>query len=255
MDFKRKALGLAMSAVAAVAVGVTAVPASAMDNGSDAYYAADGGRAHQSRADRRAARSENKHRKSTGDYSRDVERSRGDNSVGRTTTITNDETGNAITRERTTSRDTETGAITHNDSITGPEGEKTLSTSTTATKNDDGRTVSKTVTTPNGTDHTHTVDVSKDPESQSVTKTVTNTNDAGDSRTRDTTVTRTDDGYTRSTDFNGGGETDVSMTKDPETGKWQREVTRTPSDGADEPNADTTVGANADDQVEPPSKN
>jgi hypothetical protein len=239
MGVNRKALGLAIGAFAAVAASLTAVPASAMDVTGEAYYAARDGEARQSRSERRAARAERRDRDRRdrdarkdrdGDYSREVDRSRGDGSVGRTTTVTNEETGNSVTRERTTSRDAETGAITHSDEITGSGGQ-TWSSSTTGVKTDDGRTHTTTVTGTDGDVRTRSVDVSKDAGSGTATRDVTVTGADGDTRARTTTRTETEDGFTRTTEFEGGATTQVDATYDEETGEWEREVTRARGDG------------------------
>jgi hypothetical protein len=266
MDFKRKALSIAMSTLAVVAVSLTSMPASAVDTKGNAYYEAGsaGASAKESRAERRAHRKDKKDKRqdrrgdedkpqwSDGNYSRDVDRHKDEDGVGRTTTITNTETGNSVTRERTTSRDPETGAITHTNEITGPEGEKSWSSSTTGSKTDDGRTTTTTVTTPDGDVKTRTTDLSKDADAQSATKSVTHTGEDGSAATRDTTVTRTDDGYTRSTTFNNGVTTDVTATKNPETGEWERDVTRTRGDDDDATtdSASSEVDQGATTQVE-----
>lgn len=241
MDFKRKALGVAMGAVAAVAMSLTAVPASANVMG-DAYYSAADGHAKVSRAEKRAARGDrNKHDRrqdpdkpqwSDGTYSRDVDRTKDadTNSVGRETTITNTETGNSVTRDRETSRDPETGAITHTDTVTGPNGNESKSTETTLMKTDDGRMRTTTVTKPDGTTTSRSVDVSKDADAAARTKSVTTTGPNGGDRTHSTTTTKTDDGFDRTTTFDGGAQTDVHATYNPDTGKWERDVNRTRDD-------------------------
>lgn len=257
MDFKRKALGLAAGVVAALALGVTAAPASALDISGQAYYAADGSHK-QSRSERRAQKRADREKRSRdgrkdheGEYSRDIERSKGEGSVGRSTTITNDETGAAATRERETSRDPETGVVTHTDEIAGPNG---ASASMTAVKGEDGHTTSTTITGADGTERSRTVDVSKDPDAQTATKSVTHTNKDGEEVERDTTITKTDDGYTRTTEFDGGAQTEVNGTYNPETGEYDRDVTRSRGeDGA--PGADATLDTPKSDEISEPVKN
>jgi hypothetical protein len=251
MDFKRKSLGVAIGAVAAVAMGLTALPASAYSTTS-AYYAADGTSAKQhSRADRRAARND-RHKdrrrddseRDPADYSRDVDRSKTEDGVSRDVIITNDETGKSITHEHSTSRDTEAGTVTHSQEVTGPNGEKSLSTSTTVEKTDDGRTATTTITTPDGDTTTRTVDVSKDPESQSATRTMTTDGADGEERTRETTMQRTDDGFNRTTEFNNGATTNVDASKS-SSGEWDREVTRTPGESTTEPESTTDTDSSS----------
>jgi hypothetical protein len=239
MDFKRKALGVAMGTFAAVAMSLTAAPASAMGLIGNAYYEAGASAGHDSRADRRAARKDKRHERRADDrkdrdgtYDRETDRYKTEDGVGRTTTITNTDTGNSITRERTTTRDPETGAVTHTNEITGPEGEKSLNSSSTTMKTDDGRTTTTNITGPDGSTRSRSADITKDPDSNSATKSVTRTDENGVEKTRETTVTKTDDGYTRSTDFNNGASTDVTATKDPETGEWDRDVTRSRGDAS-----------------------
>lgn len=246
MDFKRSALGLAIGSIAAVALSLTATTASALDVTGARYFAADSTAAtadkasgqHQSRRERRAAQREANRREKmdNGSYTRDVERTdteKGDHSVGHEATITNTETGKTVTHEQTMARDPESGAITRTNEVTGSGG-KTYETSTTATKTDDGHTAIRTVTTPDGQTHTQTSDVSKDPDSQSVTKTVT-----GGDRTRESTATRTDDGYTRTTEYNSGATKEVTATKASD-GTWDREVDKTRGDGKATPEPDSS---------------
>ena len=255
MEFKRKALGLAIGSIAAVALSTTALTAAAAPltgtryaadesatTGATTDHAADRDR-HESRFQRHKAHRQDKRREQIDpkDYSREVERTdteKGDHTVGHTATITNKETGNTLTHEQTTSRDPESGAITRTNEVTGSGG-KTWSSETTATKTDDGHTTERTVTDPNGEAHTATVDVSRSGD-QSVTKTV-----SGDDRTRETTVQRTDDGYTRTTEFNNGATTEVDASKASD-GTWNREVTRTPGDATSDPDSATSERATSE---------
>jgi len=105
--------------------------------------------------------------------------------------------------------------------------------------------VTTTVTNASGEEKSRTVDVSKDPSTHTVTKDVTATGTDGTTRTRDTTATRTDDGYTRTTDFNNGAETNVTATKSSD-GTMNRDVTRTPA--PDSSSTDTNAST-ADDSA------
>jgi len=249
MDFKRKALGIAMGTFAVVAMSLTAIPASAMGQIGNAYYAADASSGHESRADRRAARKDKRHDRRADDrkdrdgtYDRETDRYKTEDGVGRTTTITNTDTGNSVTRERTTTKDPDTGAVTHTNEITGPEGEKSFNSSTTTMKTDDGRTTTTNITGPDGSTRSRSADITKDADTNSATKTVTRTGEDGTDKTRETTVTKTDDGFTRSTTFNNGATADVTATKDPETGEWSRDVTRSRGDASSD-----TPSSEADD--------
>jgi len=256
MHFKRKSLGVAIGAVAAVAMGLTALPASAYSTTSAAYFAADGSTSakQHSRADRRADTRNDRHKdrrrddseRDPADYSRDVDRSKTEDGVSRDVIITNDETGKSITHEHSTSRDTEAGTVTHSQEVTGPNGEKSLSTSTTVEKTDDGRTATTTITTPDGDTTTRTVDVSKDPESQSATRTMTTDGADGEERTRETTMQRTDDGFNRTTEFNNGATTNVDASKS-SSGEWDREVTRTPGESTADPESTTATESSSTD--------
>lgn len=254
MDFKTKAIGVATAAVAAVTLGLTAMPASALDVAGGAHYAAGDHSAKRSRAERRSsARAERASaradrgasdradrrgraaadRPSTdrdGKYTRDVDRSRDEDGVSRTSTVTNTETGNTLTRERSTSYDKETGTVTHSDDIT-TSGGKSLSVDKTLQKTEDGLQATTTVTGQDGKTVTRTTELTPDPESGTLTKNVTTTTPSGDTRGRETTLQRTEDGYTRTTDWEGpdggGVTTEVQATYNEETGRYDRDVSRT----------------------------
>jgi hypothetical protein len=253
MDFKRKALGIAMGTLAVMAMSLTAMPASALGLNGHTYYdagSADGsGNArerHSARKDKRHERRADDRKNRDGNYDRETDRYKTEDGVGRTTTITNTDTGNSITRERTTTKDPETGAVTHTNEITGPEGEKSFNSSTTTQKTDDGRTTTTNITGPDGSTRSRTVDVTKDPDSNSATRTTTRVGEDGTEKTRETTVTKTEDGFTRSTDFNNGASADVTATKDPETGEWTRDVTRSRGDASSDTSSSTDDSSTED---------
>lgn len=274
MVFKTKAIGIATAAFAATALGLATLPASALDVSATAYYAAGDGHAKRNKAERRSTaradrgasdrRADRRDRASTdrdrastdergttdrdGKYTREVDRSKDEDGVSRTSTVTNTETGNTLTRERSTSYDEETGTVTHSDDIS-TSGGKSLSVDKTLQKTDDGLQATTTVTGQDGQTVSRTTELNPDPESQTLTKSVTTTTADGDVRGRETTMQRTEDGYTRTTDWEGpdggGVTTEVEATYNEETGTYDRDVSRS-RDGDGTVDGDSTVDENAD---------
>ena len=69
----------------------------------------------------------------------------------------------------------------------------------------------------------------------------------GETQTRSTTIEKTEDGYSRTTEFDGGATTEVTGTYNEETGEWERDVERSRGDdSSSDPDSSTVEDSTTD---------
>lgn len=105
---------------------------------------------------------------------------------------------------------------------------------TVRTRTETGHTRNTTVTNGQGQTATRDISVARDPASGTLTRSMDSTGFGGQSRSADTVITRTGDGYTSNTQFtgpNGSSSRDVVVARDREAGTSTRDVAWSLPDG------------------------
>lgn len=199
--------------------------------------------------DRRAAR---RH----GDLDVSRSRERGEHYRSRTTTVT-DESGRTATRTRRGEYDAESQTLTRSRETTGPEG-RTRNFEGQHTRTEDGRQSRQTFTDAEGSTATRDVTVSRDSEAGSATRSTNLTARDGRTLERETTVTRTGDGFESQTVVTGpegqSATRSSSGSYDAEAGSYTREVSATDAAGRTRERSTTTArtddGFTSDTQIQ-----
>jgi hypothetical protein len=152
-----------------------------------------------------------------------------------------DAQGRTATRDAEVNVDREAGTASKSTSLTTRDG-RTVEKETNVVRTESGFESQTVVTGPDGQVATRSQSGDYDADAGTFSRDVTTTDAAGRTRDRNTTTTKTDDGFSRNTEIDGkaGGNTtrNADYARDPETGEWSREISgsRTPpgdGDGAD----------------------